>query len=191
MTRIPTHTLADAPEASRPILESIIAFSPTGNVLNLHGQLAHSPAVLSAYAAIRQATTAHGTLDPKVRSALMLATAGVCHNGYTRDLTTLLGLRAGWRPEQAAALFAGQGSGDGAIDALASVVREAASRSGEVGDLAWKLAEASGWTSEQLAEAFAYLGLTVFTAYFLNYARTPDDLPADRESATAGAGAQR
>jgi hypothetical protein len=190
MTRIPTHTLQDAPEASRPILEVIVAFSPTGNVLNLHAQLAHSPAVLAAYAAIRQATTKHGTLDPKVRSALMLATAGVCHNGYTRDLTTLLGVRAGWSREQAAALLAGQSSGDSVTDALAGVVREAASRSGEVCDLTWQHAEASGWSSEQIAEAFVYLGLTVYTAYFLNYARTPGDLPAGQEPATAGAGAR-
>ena len=32
----------------------------------------------------------------------------------------------------------------------------------------------------QLAEAFASLGLAVFTAYFLNYAATELDLPAGR-----------
>ena len=36
----------------------------------------------------------------------------------------------------------------------------------------------AGWSGEQLAEAFAFLALTVFTAYFLNYAQTPMDLPA-------------
>ena len=39
---------------------------------------------------------------------------------------------------------------------------------------------AAGWTDEQLAEAFASLGLAVFTAYFLNYAATELDLPAGR-----------
>lgn len=33
---------------------------------------------------------------------------------------------------------------------------------------------------EQLAEAFASLGLAVCTAYFLNYAATELDLPAGR-----------
>ncbi len=32
-----------------------------------------------------------------------------------------------------------------------------------------------GWTDEQLAEVIAYLGLTVFTGYFLNYAQTDID----------------
>ena len=44
-------------------------------------------------------------------------------------------------------------------------------------------AAASGWNDEQLAEAFAYLGLTVFTSYFLNYAATELDIPADPSGA--------
>ena len=58
------------------------------------------------------------------------------------------------------------------------MVREAAARAGQVSDPTWQQATASGWTSEELAEAFAYLALTVFTACFLTYARTPLDLPA-------------
>ena len=34
-----------------------------------------------------------------------------------------------------------------------------------------------GWSDEQLAEAFAYLGLAVYTSYFLNYAATDLDIP--------------
>jgi hypothetical protein len=40
VTRIPGHTIADAPEASRPLLESVVQFSPTGKPLNLHAQMA-------------------------------------------------------------------------------------------------------------------------------------------------------
>ena len=38
MTRIYSHTIQDAPEASRPLLEGIVRFSPTGKLLNLHAQ---------------------------------------------------------------------------------------------------------------------------------------------------------
>ena len=48
--------------------------------------------------------------------------------------------------------------------------------------MTWERAAACGWTSTELAEAFAYLALTIFTAYFLNYVQTPNDL-----SAVAGA----
>ncbi len=47
MTRIDSHTIQDAPEASRPLLEGLVQFSPTGKLLNLHAQMVHSPAVLA------------------------------------------------------------------------------------------------------------------------------------------------
>jgi hypothetical protein len=178
VTRIPGHTIADAPEASRPLLQGVVRASPTGKPLNLHAQLAHSPAVLAAYTAIRQATAAYGTLDPRVRAALMLATAGISESAYAEAVTSQLGLRAGWSPGEVSRLRAGHRLGDDRLDSLVRVVREAAGQAGRVSDLTWQQAVARGWTSQQLAEAFAYLALTIFTGYFLNYAQTPADLPA-------------
>jgi alkylhydroperoxidase family enzyme len=178
MTRIYRHTITDAPEASRPLLEAVLPFSPTGKLLNMHAQMAHSPAVLAAYASIRQATTTYGTLDPRVRSALMLATASVSVSAYAQAITSFLADRAGWSHDEVLALQDGRPLGEDKVDALVGVVREAATRSGQVSDQAWQRAADCGWSSEQLAEAFAFVALTVFTAYFLNYAQTPMDLPA-------------
>src|SRR3984957_19988383 len=74
MSRIPTHTVEGAPNASRPPLQKIAQSSPTGRPLNLHAQMAHSPAVLAAYTSLRAVTAEHGTLDSKVSWALNLAT---------------------------------------------------------------------------------------------------------------------
>jgi len=178
VTRIYRHTIQDAPEASRPLLEGILPFSPTGKLLNMHAQMAHSPAVLAAYVSIRQATATYGTLDPRVRSALMLATAAVSGSAYAQAVTSFLAVRAGWSQTQVLALREGRPLGEDKTDALVDVVREATTRSGQVGDATWQRAAECGWSSEQLTEAFAFLALTVFTAYFLNYAQTPMDLPA-------------
>jgi hypothetical protein len=62
------------------------------------------------------------------------------------------------------------------IDALTSLVREAAANSGNVTDATWKAARQAGWSDEQLTDGFAYLGATVVTAYFLNYAQTDVDV---------------
>jgi hypothetical protein len=183
MTRIPSHTIEDAPEASRPLLEGVVQFSPTGRLLNLHAQMAHSPAVLDAYLSIRKAIDAHGTLEPSVRAALMLTTATVDHNEYAEAITSMLALRAGWNQDQVRSLQAGQEVGDEKLDALVGLIREAAANAGRVGDATWKSAQRIGWTDAQLTEAFAYLGLTVFTAYFLNYAVTELDLPSGAPSA--------
>lgn len=189
MTRIPSHSIVDAPEASRSLLAEMVQFSPTGRLLNLHAQMAHAPAVLEAYASIRKATARHGTLEAPVRSALMLAAA--VHDGseYALAIVSMLALRSGWRRDQVDALAAGKDLGEEKTDALISVVREAAANSGHVSDPAWAHATGSGWSDEQLAEAFAYLGLTVFTSYFLNYATTELDIPPTAPGAgPAGSG---
>jgi hypothetical protein len=176
MSRIPTHTVEDAPGASRPLLQKIAQSSPTGRPLNLHAQMAHSPAVLAAYASLRAVTAEHGALDPKVSWALNLATAGAVGNDYMIGIATRFARMNGWTDAQVAALRAGAPTGDPKIDALTNVVREAAAHSGNVTDVAWKAAQQGGWSDAQLAEAFAYLGLTVFTGYFLNYAQTELDV---------------
>ena len=126
MSRIPTNTVEDAPAASRLLLQKIVQSTPTGRPANLHAQMAHSPAVLTAYTSLRAVLAEHTTFDPKVGAALTLATAAGVGNGY--------------------------------------MIR-----------IANRLAHMNGWSDEQLTDAFAYLGLMVFTGYFLNYAQTDMD----------------
>jgi hypothetical protein len=177
MSRIPAHTIENAPEASRELLRNVIQFSPTGRPLNLHAQMSHSPAVLVGYTSLRAATAEHGTLGPKLSSALMLASATAVGNDYVVGITSQLARVTGWSDEQVTALRSGTTVGDAKIDALADLVREAGAHCGNVTDATWSRAQALGWNDEQLAEAFAYLGLTVFTGYFLNYAKTDLDVP--------------
>jgi hypothetical protein len=56
-----------------------------------------------------------------------------------------------------------------------------------VSEATWDTAVGHGWGDEQLAETFAYLGLMVFTSYFLNYAATELDVPANPAHAGEGA----
>ena len=177
MSRIPTHTVDDAPQACRRLLENVIQFSPTGRPLNLHAQMAHSPAVLVGYTSLRAANAEHGTVGPRLSAALMLATGGAVGNDYVVAITSMLAKLAGWTDEQIVALRSGNATGDDKVDAIAGLVREATANSGKVSDTTWGKALDAGWNDEQLTEAFAYLGLTVFTAYFLNYAQTDLDVP--------------
>src|SRR5258707_10095723 len=176
MSRIPTHTVDDAPQTCRRLLENVIQFSPTGRPLNLHGQMAHSPAVLVAYTSLRAAAAEHGTVGQKLSAALMLAAGSAVGNDYVVAITSRLARLVGWTDEQIVALRAGTTTGDDPVDAIAGLVREATANSGKVSDATWSRAVNAGWNDEQLTEAFAYLGLTVFTAYFLNYAQTDLDI---------------
>jgi hypothetical protein len=138
--------------------------------------MAHSPAVLAAYTSLRAVIAEHGTLDPKVSWALNLATAATVGNDYMIGIASRFARMNGWTEAQIAALRTGTTTDDAKIDALTGVVREAAAHSGSVTDVTWTAAQQDGWSDEQLAEAFAYLGLTVFTGYFLNYAQTATDI---------------
>ncbi len=134
MSRIPTHTVEDAPAASRPFLQDLIRSSPTGRFLNAHAQMAHSPAVLAAYTSLRAVIAERGTLDPKVGWALNLATAATVGNDYMIGIAGRFARMSGWTEAQISALRAGTTTGDPKIDALTGLVREAAANSGNVTD---------------------------------------------------------
>jgi hypothetical protein len=137
--------------------------------------MAHSPAVLTAYASPRAVLGEHTTFDPKVGAALTLATAAGVGNDYMIRIASRLAHMNGWVEEQVIALRKGIPTSDVKIDALTGLVREAAANSGNVTDATWKAAQQAGWSDEQLTDAFAYVGATVFTGYFLNYAQTDMD----------------
>jgi hypothetical protein len=176
MSRIPTHTVEDAPAASRPLLQKIVQSTPSGRPANLHAQMAHSPAVLTAYASLRAALTEHSTFDPKTGAALTLVAAAGVGNGYMIRIASRLAQMNGWTEDQVTALRTGAATSDAKIDTLTGLVREAAANSGNVADTTWKAAQQAGWSDQQLSDAFAYLGATVFTGYFLNYAQTDLDV---------------
>jgi hypothetical protein len=176
MSRIPTHTVEDAPAVSRPLLQKIVQATPMGRPANLHAQMAHSPAVLAAYTSLRAVLTEHTTFEPKAGAALTLAAAAGAGNSYMTRIASRLAQMNGWTEEQVTALTTGTSTNDAKIDALAGLVREAAANSGNVTDAKWNAAQQAGWSDKQLADAFAYLGATVFTAYFLNYAQTELDV---------------
>lgn len=172
MSRIPTHTMEDAPTGSRPFLQQLLKSSGTGRFLNAHAQMAHSPAVLAAYTSLRAVIAEHGTFDAKTAAALALATADAVGNEYMIGIATRLAQMSGWAGEQVTALRTGTPTSDATIDPLTRLVREAAANSGNVTDDTWNAARRAGWSDGQLADVFAYLAVTVFTGYFLNYAQT-------------------
>jgi alkylhydroperoxidase family enzyme len=175
MSRITTHTVEDAPAASRLLLQKIVQSTPTGRPANLHAQMAHSPAILTAYTSLRAVLAEHTNFDPKVGAALTLATAAGVGNGYMIRIASRLAHMNGWSEEQVTALRTGTPTSDSKINALTALVAEAAANSGNVADATWKAAQQAGWSDEQLTDAFAYVGATVFTGYFLNYAQTEMD----------------
>lgn len=176
MPRIPAHTLDSAPEQTRDSLQQLQ--KKMGKLLNIHAGMAHSPVVLAAYMGIQSAIAEHGTFDPRTREAIALAVAAVDQCAYCQSAHTAGGTAAGWSVEETVAIRNGTSLGDDPLDTLLAVVRAAADDVGEVSDVTWKQAQEAGWDDVQLAEAFVYLALNLYTNYFNHYAGTELDIPA-------------
>jgi catechol 2,3-dioxygenase-like lactoylglutathione lyase family enzyme len=176
--RFPVHTLESAPVATRPVLEALARRSPIpGQPINLHAQMAHSPTVLLSYMAMRQALEDNAAmLDRKTRSAILLTVAAAEQTGYTTALNSAIAAQAGWSESETADLRAGQ-TDDPRLGALLAVVRAVARCVGRVDQATWQAARSAGWSENQLAEAFAFAGLTHYVDAFANFAQSELDSP--------------
>ena len=175
MTRIPVHTVDSAPEGSRDALKALEA--KFGKVLNIHGAMAHSPAVLSTYVAIQQALLDSGSFDAKTREVIALAVANVDDCSYCQAAHTAGGKAAGLSEQETIDIRRGQVE-DAKTGALVTLVREPAANVGHVSDSTWQAAIDAGWTDTELTESSAVVALNLFTNYFNHLVGTELDLPA-------------
>jgi AhpD family alkylhydroperoxidase len=175
MTRIPVHTVDSAPEGSRDALKALEA--KFGKVLNIHGAMAHSPAVLDTYAAFQRVLQDTGTFDGRTREAIALAVANVDECSYCQAAHTAGGKAAGLSPQQMIDIRRGQVD-DPKLGALVALVRQQARNVGHVEDSTWQAAIDAGWTDAELTETSAHVALNLFTNYFNHLVRTELDLPA-------------
>ncbi|GGM62800.1 hypothetical protein GCM10012275_36910 [Longimycelium tulufanense] len=176
MARIPVHSVADAPAAAKDLLAGLQA--KLGKVMNIHGEMAHSPVVLAAYAGLQAAIAEHGTFDARTREAIALAVGAVDNCGYCQAAHTLSGTAAGLTVDQTVAIRAGRADFDAKLAALLALARQITRDIGEVDEQSWQDALAAGWSSEELTELFVHVAVNLYTNYFNHYAQTDLDVPA-------------
>jgi len=179
MPRIPVHTVDSAPDQSGDVLKNLEA--QFGMVLNIHGEMAHSPAVLHAYVALQQVLSDLGTFDGATREAIALAVANVNDCAYCQAAHTAGGKAAGLSSDQMVAIRAGSVDFDAKLSALLDLTRDYTENVGSVDDSKWQAALDAGWTDAQLAELSVHVTLNLFTNYFNHSVQTELDLPAAPE----------
>ncbi len=176
MARIPVHTVDSAPEPSRDALKGLEA--KFGKVLNIHGEMAHSPVVLNAYAAIQQVIAEQGTFDAATQQAIALVVATVDRCEYCQAAHTGGAKRAGLTEEQTVAIRRGEVEFDPKLAALMTLVRVSVSDVGYVPDEVWQAALDAGWSDVELTEVSVHIALNLFTNHFNHLVETDLDLPA-------------
>ena len=179
MARIPVHSVHTAPESSRDALKVLEA--KYGKVLNIHGEMAHSPVVLQAYAALQQVIAEQGTFDPATRHAIALVVATVDGCDYCQAAHTAGGKRAGLSEEQTVAIRGGQIDFDPKLAALLALVRASVADVGYVPDEVWQMALDAGWSDTELTEMSVHIAVNLFTNHFNHLVETDLDLPAAPE----------
>lgn len=179
MPRIPVHTVDSAPEASRDALTALE--SQYGKVLNIHGEMAHSPAVLHAYVALQDVLREHGTLDARTREAIALAVGNEDDCDYCQAAHTGGGRKAGLSDDEMIDVRRGRAA-EPRLDAILVLARELAARVGNTSDEAWQSALDAGWSDEQLTELTTHVTLNLLTNYFNHHVHTELDVPAAPEA---------
>ncbi len=173
MPRIPVHTVDDAPEASREALKALE--SQFGKVLNIHGEMAHSPAVLLAYVALQDVLREHSTFDAGTREAIALAVGNEDDCDYCQAAHTGGGKAAGLSDDEMLAVRRGRAE-DSKLDALLVLAREFTGKVGATSDEAWEAAIEAGWSGEQLTELTTHVTLNLMTNYFNHHVHTELDM---------------
>ncbi|WP_411285648.1 carboxymuconolactone decarboxylase family protein [Lapillicoccus sp.] len=176
MARIPVHTTESAPEQSRDELKALEA--KFGKVLNIHGEMAHSPAVLQSYIAIQQVIADYGSFDARTREAIALAVGNADECNYCQAAHTGGGKAAGLTNDEMIAIRRGGAEFDAKLDALLTLARQYTTNIGSVEDTVWQAALEAGWTDEQLTELTVHVTLNLLTNYFNHFIETELDLPA-------------
>lgn len=183
MTEMTIHTLTSAPEAARPLLEQV--HKSLGFVPNLYATLAESPAVLQGYLGL-SATLGKGTLTPAEQELLHVAISA--ENGCAYCVaahSTLAGMKR-IDPGTVEDVRTGRVLADPKRNALVALAREAIRRRGLVSDPTMTAFLDAGYTSAQLLEVMAHIGLKTIANYLNNLADTPLDPAFQSQAWTAG-----
>ncbi len=173
MQRINALPLADAPAASKSLLEA--AQKKIGMVPNLFSTLAHSTAALAAYLAQAEAL-ATGSLTAALREQIALVTAGENGCDYCASAHTLTGKGAGLTAAEAANNLLGR-SENTKTQAALEFARAVLKNRGRVSDTQLATVRAAGFGDAEVVEIVAHVGMNVFTNYFNHVANTVIDFP--------------
>lgn len=176
MARIPQPaTIADAPAASRPLLEAVA--KQLGSTPNLFRLVATSPQALEGYLGLSGAL-AKGTLPAATRERIALAVAEINGCDYCLSAHSYLGkARARLDDAEITANRAGA-SNDPHADAAVRFAARVAALRGHVDDADFAAVKLAGYSDAQIVEIVQHVALNVWTNYFNSVFQTEIDFPA-------------
>lgn len=167
-------TIADAPEASRPLLEAVAA--QLGSVPNLFRAVAVSPQALEGHLGMFGAL-GKGSLTVATRNRIALAVAEVNGCDYCLSAHTYLGKQLAKLDDAEMTANRSGASNDPKADAAVRFAAKVARERGRVSDADFAAVRLAGYTDAQIIEIVQHVALNVWTNFFNNAFATEIDFP--------------
>jgi uncharacterized peroxidase-related enzyme len=175
MSRLSTPaSIADATEASRPMLNAVKA--QLGVVPNVFLVAANSPAALSSYTGMLGAL-AKGRLPAPTHERIALAVAEANGCDYCLSAHTYLGKHVARLDDAEMNANRAGKSNDSKADAAVRFARNFMETRGHVGDADIRAARDAGYDDAQIVEIVQHVALNTWTNYLNSVAQTEIDFP--------------
>jgi uncharacterized peroxidase-related enzyme len=175
MSRITTHsTIETAPEASRPLLQSV--HKQLGVVPNLFRMVASSPAALDGYVGMLGAL-GRGVLPAALHERIALAVAEANACDYCLSAHTYLGKHVAKLTDAEMDANRAGTSNDPKSAAAVRFARRVLQLRGHVGDDDLRAVRNAGYDDAQIVEIVQHVALNVWTNYVNSVAQTAIDFP--------------
>lgn len=175
MSRIPTPaTIADAPEASRPLLEAVN--KQMGSVPNLFRLVSNSPAALEGYLGLSNAL-GKGRLPAATRERIALAVAEINGCNYCLSAHTYLGKKFAKLDDAEITANRSGASNDPKADAAVRFAAKVVRERGHVSADDVQAVKQAGYDDGQVVEIVLHVALNTWTNYINEVAKTVVDFP--------------
>jgi uncharacterized peroxidase-related enzyme len=175
MSRIPTPAIvADAPAASRPLLEAVA--KQLGSVPNMFRSISLSPQALEGHLGLFGALS-RGTLPPATRERIALAVAEVNGCSYCLSAHTYLGRNLAKLDDAEITANRNGASNDPKADAAVRFAAKVARDRGHVTDNDFAAVKLAGYTDAQVIEIVQHVALNSWTNFFNEVFQTEIDFP--------------
>jgi AhpD family alkylhydroperoxidase len=161
------HTIASAPEKSKPVLEQLQqAF---GVIPNLAAAIANSPKLLTAFLAVFQQVHSSSLTEPEIQIVLLTdAVANSC--AYAVAFHTALALNAGVSSAETDAIRERRAPRDQRFAALATLAKTLIEKRGHLSEQELDSFVSAGITKEQVLEVITVVAASTITNYAGNVA---------------------
>jgi alkylhydroperoxidase family enzyme len=185
MPNYPIHTIASAPEKSKPALEQLLqAF---GVLPNIAAAIANSPKLVTALVGVFQQVHSSSLTEPEIQIVL-LTDAVTNSSAYAVAFHTALALNQGVSSEETDAIRERRAPGDRRFAALSTLAKTLIEKRGHLSEPELDAFIAAGFTKEQILEVIAIVAASTITNYAGTIANPPLE---DRFQQFAWRGEQR